>query len=392
MDPKRYSRLHIAQGLLAVASFGQSVPPAEGPPESPAPLREAPAASQAAPDPQRKSSPWTKAGVDIYLLGDFYADANFNHPASGRNQLYNFDIRANQAHLNMAKLSFERAAAPIGFRVDLGVGNAFDIASATDKAPNGFKYVEQMYLTVKAPRTRGIELAFGKFATSAGAEVIGTHLNWNYSRSLLFAWAIPYYHFGFRATIPVTETFSAGMQVVNGWNNLVDNNGSKTIGVVGTFAWKRVFWSNTYYTGPEKDATNEGYRQLYDTALTLAPSGKVSAYLNFDYGADKNIGPGSQRWTGFAGAFRYQFTDRFAIAPRVEVFDDMDGFATGTAQILKEFTLTGEVKIASGVLSRLEFRRDVSDKPYFDQRHRAMVATSQTTVTLGLIAFFGPKK
>ena len=33
----------------------------------------------------------------------------------------------------------------------------------------------------------------------AGAEVIETHSNWNYSRSLLFAWAIPYYHMGLRA-------------------------------------------------------------------------------------------------------------------------------------------------------------------------------------------------
>src|ERR1035438_296348 len=39
--------------------------------------------------------------------------------------------------------------------------------------------------------------------TSAGAEVIETNQNWNYSRSLLFAWAIPYYHFGLRASIPI---------------------------------------------------------------------------------------------------------------------------------------------------------------------------------------------
>ena len=37
---------------------------------------------------------------------------------------------------------------------------------------------------------------FGKFVTSAGAEVIESKDNWNYSRSLLFAYAIPYWHFG----------------------------------------------------------------------------------------------------------------------------------------------------------------------------------------------------
>ena len=35
---------------------------------------------------------------------------------------------------------------------------------------------------------------FGKFVTSAGAEVIEAKDNWNYSRSLLFVNAIPYLH------------------------------------------------------------------------------------------------------------------------------------------------------------------------------------------------------
>ena len=29
--------------------------------------------------------------------------------------------------------------------------------------------------------------------------------NWNYSRSLLFAWAIPYYHFGLRSSLAGIE-------------------------------------------------------------------------------------------------------------------------------------------------------------------------------------------
>ncbi len=344
------------------------------------------------PAPAPAASPWTRGGVDLYVLGDVYYDVNFNHPSSGYNQLYNFDVKANQAHLNMAKLSMEKASGILGFRVDLGIGKTFDIISATDRAPDGMKYLEQAFVEIRPSHMHGVQFDVGKFVTSAGAEVIETTSNWNYSRSLLFAWALPYYHLGVRATIPVTKTFSTGVQLVNGWNNVKDNNDGKAVGLIGNFTWKKATWSNTYYSGPEKDDTNKGFRQLYDTTLLVNPTSKLSAYFNFDFGTDKNIGRGRQNWTGFAAAARYQVTTRFAIAPRAEIFNDREGFSTGTAQTLKEFTMTGEMKLREGLFSRLEFRRDNSDKPFFDRGAGFGVARAQTTVALGLIAFFGPKK
>jgi hypothetical protein len=61
--------------------------------------------------------------------------------------------------------------------------------------------------------------------TSAGAEVIEAKDNWNYSRSLLFVNAIPYWHFGARTSLPVSKTETIGFQLVNGWNNVSKTNG-----------------------------------------------------------------------------------------------------------------------------------------------------------------------
>ena len=36
----------------------------------------------------------------------------------------------------------------------------------------------------------------GKFVTPIGAEVIESQDNWNYTRSILFGYAIPFYHLG----------------------------------------------------------------------------------------------------------------------------------------------------------------------------------------------------
>lgn len=378
-------RLCILSAMLAVAGIGQTAPPAQTPDAT---QTAAPTAAPAAPAP----SPWTKKGVDFYVLGDLYYTNNFNDPSTGYNDLYNFNFRSDMPHLNFAKFAMEKASGVVGFRVDVGAGQTVNWMASTDRAPEGMKYLEQVFLEFRPNHMHGIQFDVGKFVTSAGAEVIESNANWNYSRSLLFGWAIPYYHLGLRTTIPVTKSFTAGVQIVNGWNNVKDNNSGKTVGLVANYAWKKVTWSNNFYSGPEKNDTNKGFRNLYDTTVLITPNDKTNVYLNFDYGSDKNIDTGRSTWVGFAAAARYQLTKRIAFAPRAEVFSDRNGFSTGTAQTIKEVTLTGEYKLVDGLVSRIEFRHDQSDQPFFNKRAGDPLAKGQSTFTIGLIAFFGPKK
>ena len=377
-----------AAWLLLLPQLGSAQTAA--PSDAQAPPAQQPPAPATAPVPA--DSVWSVGGIDFSGLVDGYYSFNANHPASRDNQLYNFDVKANQFSLNMAKLSMSHTPDPIGFQVDLGFGRAFDIVHSTEQAPEIFRYLEQAYVSVKPKQARGLEVDFGEFVTSAGAEVIETMNNWNYSRSLLFAYAIPYYHFGLRTTMPIGKYFTGGFQLVNGWNNVEDNNSGKTLGFIGNFTTKKVTWSNNYYAGPEKTNTNQGWRNLYDTTVLLTPSDKFNAYLNFDYGRDKNIGPGSQAWIGVAGAARYAIGKLFAVSPRLEWFNDKGGFATGTIQKVKEVTITGEMKLPQGFLTRLEYRHDWSNVPFFDVGSTPATSKHQDTVTLGLVAFFGPKR
>jgi hypothetical protein len=50
---------------------------------------------------------------------DGYYSWNNNHPASKNNTWRNFDAKANQFSLNMAKLTMEHGADPVGFRFEL---------------------------------------------------------------------------------------------------------------------------------------------------------------------------------------------------------------------------------------------------------------------------------
>lgn len=347
----------------------------------------------AAPPPQDTApKEWSVGPITFSGLLDAYYSLNFNHPASRTNSLRYFDAKANQFNLNMAKLVMEHSPDPVGFRVDLGFGKSFEMLHAFEQNPNFFHNILQAYVSLKPPKAKGLQVDFGKFVTNAGAELTETHSNWNYSRSLLFGWAIPFYHFGLRTSMPVGNHFTGGVSVLNGWNNVDDNNSGKTIGLSGSFTTSKASWANNYYFGPEKTGINKGLRHIYDTTLLLTPTDKFNMYLNFDYGVDKRIGGGQDRWVGFASAARFSVNQWFALAPRIEWFNDADGFNTGTIQRLKEFTMTGEFKMKEGFLTRVEYRRDWSNQPFFDRGDFTGIHRNQDTFLVGFVAFFGPKR
>ena len=339
--------------------------------------------------------PWSPMGLKLSGLVDGYYNYNANHPAesSDGNQLRKFDFNANTFSLNMAKLAVGREPAPVGFRIDLGFGKAFTdiLASQPD-----FQHLEQIYVSYKPAHAGGFEADLGEFVTSAGAELAEANEDWNYSRSLLFALAIPDYHVGLRATAPISKDFTAGLQLVNGWDSFEDNNSGKTLGLTGV--WKKPAFTvfTNYYGGPENDHTSKGFRNLLDGTLLLTPSRKLNAYLNYDYAQNRNveeIAPGRfqaatlSRWQGVALDLRYQATEHIAFSPRWEFYEDPDGFTTGLAQNLHEITLTGEYKFREGVLGRLEYRRDNSDHNFFNQENGAV--PSQSTLEISILAFFG---
>jgi hypothetical protein len=212
--------------------------------------------------------------------------------------------------------------------------------------------------------------------------------------------------------MPLTKTWTAGVQVVNGWNNVTSNNGGVTIGLTSSVVKPKYTWNANYYVGPSNSGlppnyagTQKGYRNLFDTTLLLTPTAKFNAYVNYDYGQNrvpsypeqaglstvtiKSVDP---HWQGAAVSVREQITANAALVGRYEYFYDNQGYETGTKQHLDEFTATYEYKWLAGLLVRAEYRVDWSDKKVFTYGNTPLDKTDQNTATLGLIAFFGPKR
>lgn len=371
-------------------------------PQAPAPAAAAtPAAAPSlvisAPSAAPEPAALAKSPISVSGILDGYYDFDSNHPDNGSTQLRNFDIRANTVSLTEARITLAHDPAPFGIRVDMGLGSAFQVMHPANPSGGGLKYVEQMFVSAKPAKWKGFQIDFGQFVTSAGAEVIESGDNWNYSRSFLFAYAIPYYHFGLRASMPVTSSLTAGVQVVQGWNEIFDNNSGKTVGITLVQAKKYYTLTGNYYVGPENDNTTHGYRNLIDTVLLLTPSARFNAYINYDYGQNRNAnatltGVGSlAHWQGIAAAGHWQATSKLTATVRGEYFNDNNGFTTGTAQKLNEVTLTSDYTFHPGILARAEYRRDNSNQMFFTTNSTPLASKSQNTVEVAMIFFFGPK-
>jgi len=344
---------------------------------------------------------------------DMYYSYNFNTPKKNCatigevkifNCLRNFDVTHNSFSLNLAEIAFEKKPTDMsrgGYRIDLNYGPTANIVAGFE--PGGtpiFSNIQQAYVSYLAPAGKGLQFDFGKFVTPAGNEVIETKDNWNYSRSLLFALAIPYYHMGIRAAYAVNDKVSLTGFLVNGWNNATDNNTGKTLGISASYKPSGALTLvENYLGGPENTDTNAGWRHLSDTVVTYTVNKETSVAFNYDYGHDSPAVCAAQggggtcpvSWQGVAGYVKYQANPVFAVIPRYEWFKDSEGFTTGTAQTVQEFTLTAELKHKDGVMMRIEYRGDYSDTPYFIKKDQTGLVKTQNTLMIGFVYSFSTK-
>jgi Putative beta-barrel porin-2, OmpL-like. bbp2 len=358
----------VAAALVAMGGVAGAQTPAP----APAPTPEA----TPAPEPPK---------IDVTGFVDVYYGYNFNKVDPS---LRTFDVQHNTFSLSLAEIAFAKAVTPesrAGFRVDLDFGKAADLVGAYEPGSNGqeiYKHVQQAYVSLL---TGKVQWDAGKFVTPMGAEVIESQDNWNYTRSILFGYAIPFYHTGVRATITASPKVSLTGFLLNGWNNTSEINGNKTFALNATLKPSgSVTWYLNYMVGKETAGSDEN-RNLFDTTLSLTVSPTFSVMGNFDYGKEGDV-----KWWGLAAYAKLQANPNWALVARYEYLDDSEGGFMFIGTKGQTFTLTSDHLIAGGLKARLEYRTDFADDPIFSKNDGSS-KKSQTTLTVGLVYGFGGK-
>jgi Putative beta-barrel porin-2, OmpL-like. bbp2 len=329
-------------------------------------------------------------GFDASASVDVYYGYYFNKvDAQG---LRTFDALHNSFTLSLAEFALEKAPtedSKIGGRIDLDFGPTADIVGSTDfpGTSETFKHVQQAYLSIMASPKLTIDV--GKFVTPIGAEVIESQDNWNYTRSILFGYAIPFDHTGVRATLAANDQVSLSGFILNGWNNSIDNNSDKTFAASASIAPSdQLSVIGNFMAGKELDNNGDGtqdLRWLFDGTVSFAATDKVSLMGNFDYGHDANYiaTDSAATWWGVAAYARVQANDGFALAGRYEYVDDSNGGWMTIGQKAQSFTITGDHTM-DDLTARLEFRLDHLETAGFTKSDGSSTQ-NQPSLTVGLV-------
>ena len=334
--------------------------------------------SQAAFAADDAATTWKTLGFQFSGAAEASYTQNFNNPNTNVNQLRIFDTQANSFVPQVAQFMVERPATAgsatdrIGFRarVNFGAQSRFSRAR-TNYQPgtdNNELDVHELYAEYIAPIGNGLKIQFGKINTLIGLEVINSWENPNFSRSFTFGLAQAFTETGVRFTYPFASWATAAVGLVNGWDNIEDNNRGKTvtwnlaltpiemfgISFYGSYGAEQsngnTAFGNTAFVGgcstvpPPPGNTGcdpTAKRTVVGSLITIKPTSSDTLIIEPYYGNEGNASGAraaagqspNARWNALLAYYTHDFNDQtqphaFSMRVRGEIFEDAGGART----------------------------------------------------------------
>jgi hypothetical protein len=322
------------------------------------------------------------------------------------------NLKMNQLAIILERAYDKEKKVDFGFRVDPIFGADSRVNASVgllDEETHTHSFdLAQFYaqMWVKTGENQGLEMTFGKWYTTVGAEVIPSPLNWLPTRTMLFGFG-PFTHTGFLARYYI-ENWNFHLGVSRGWDQFKDNNHGASwhagFGVEGKEKLgdaARSKLSFAYIGGPEEITKDYGgqNRHIWNAVWTYLWTEKLTQVVDTYYaweddvpGLSKNGSTPRRRdnsWYGISYMLNYKFNDYLSTTGRFEWFGDNYGQRTGFPGNFYSLT-TGlgytpfpNDPWLNGLIIRPELRWDFSDNndPFVDHRQ-------QLTGTLSLVYAF----
>lgn len=308
------------------------------------------------------------------------------------------NLKMNQLAIVLERAYDKSKDFDMGFRVDPIFGSDSRLNASVgllDHETHTHSFdLAQFYhqLWFKTAENQGLELTFGKWYTTIGAEVIPSPLNWLPTRSMLFGYG-PFTHTGLLARYYV-DNWNFHLGISRGWDQFKDNNhGASWHAGFGVESKEtrgespRSRFSFNYIGGPEEIINEYGgqNRHIWNAVWTYLWTERLTQVIDSYYaweddvpGAVNSDGVESRRdsaWYGISYMLNYKYNDYLSSTGRFEWFADDHGVRTGYQGNF--FSLTTGLgytpfpndRWLSGLLIRPELRWDFSSNndPFVDQ-------------------------
>ncbi|HVT11273.1 MAG TPA: outer membrane beta-barrel protein [Fimbriimonadaceae bacterium] len=347
-----------------------------------------------------------KWNLDISGYLDGYYQYDFGRPASGDSvNGRGFDIAHQRPNIAFVELDISRptsAKEPVGFTLDLYGGRGPEIIHLAEPGGrNKYRYVRQGYVTYAAPGKGGVTVDFGKFDTWIGYEGIDNRSQEEYGRSFNWAYSEPTYETGLRVSGKPTDKLTVSLFLVQGWNEVEDGNGGKSVGAALSYApdGDTSFTLQNHY-GKEGSTTandagsyggigfpNPGTAtvHLIDFIAARQLTKKTKLAFNVDYASSVGTTNGGN-WNGEVLYLHHQLSDNRWLGVRLERMEDSDGLRAGVPVTFNSLTGTYDWIASKNATIRFELRHDIASRTFFDSDSGAK--KERTTATVAAIVKF----
>lgn len=236
--------------------------------------------------------------------------------------------RDNSLGVNMAQIGINFENDNIRSEV---IFHAGDIALATWSSD--YQYLQAANVGMKL--TDGLWLDAGFFATHLGTESFLPKNN-NLSSIAVLTYNEPFYQSGARLSWDASDSWYVEGWVLNGYNSFVDNNDSKSVGVLVSYSISEntsLTYTNLYGRESEDDFPLKQRRFYQNVYFDQNWNDQVYLTIGLDYATQTNssIDNAEDPATLFGSLItaRYQFNPKWSVTGRGELINDESGFVTG---------------------------------------------------------------
>lgn len=349
--------------------------------------------------------------VTFGVFLDAYYSYNFNQPRPvavpstasvgsaalppANNTYRYYDAYHNQMTLSLAELTVQAKHGDVTGLIDLDFGPFADLNSQSPYPSSAVvdestKHIGQAFISYH-PKDSRYYFDAGKMYAHLGVEAVKSKDNFNYSRSILFSFAMPFWATGVRFGYDVVpEKLQSSFYVYNGWSSMNDVNESKTVGLqIKANPSGTLGLSYNFLGGPERPGTESDWRIVHEVNVTYNASGTISVITDLIYGSEENVPVGTNRaraqWYGGLVGARFQVNRSSYLSPRYEIYRDNDGYTLGGApQTIQSATLACGRELSKVLDLRVEARSDFSNESSFAGKNGTQ--KSQSTL-LGALLF-----